>query len=119
MSMKPNVIIVSGKCSVSKGLFGLRLEEVELKNWVIDWAFPVKEKSAKREGYSKNRVMGEFFFSEDYPGCPYCESQSLFKCQCGKIGCYEEKVGKATCSWCGLTSEIRGTVSSIDGNTDI
>lgn len=119
MKSKPNVFIASGKCSVSKKLFGLRLEEKEPQSWSVDWSFPIKEKSAIREGYSNNIIEGEFFFSENYPGCPYCESKNMFLCSCGKIACFNSTKAKVSCPWCNSSGEISGIASSLNGSSDL
>lgn len=118
MSKKPSVIIASGKCSASKKTFGLRLEEVKLKNWSITWSFPIKEKSAEREGYKENKVSGEFFYSEEFLGCPYCESRDMFVCNCGKVACHNGRKKLVVCPWCNTGGEIQGLATSLNGGND-
>lgn len=71
-----------------------------------DSAFPIKEASAKREGYDKTTVKGQIEFTDEYPGCPYCGGHQLTVCSCGHIGCTHTSEGVYRCEWCGTTGQI-------------
>ena len=69
----PKVVIIMARCSHSKQSFGIRLEEKLTSQWMADWAFPIKEVAAKREGYDKSEIAGSFSVDDAYPGCPHCK----------------------------------------------
>jgi hypothetical protein len=102
-----NVVIIIAHCSKTGSRMGIRLEEKSRRRWVADWAFKVKESIAAREGYDKTRVDGQFEFSHEFPGCPYCKSKSFVLCQCGNLICYESNARRFKCPKCGTN----GTVS--------
>lgn len=114
---KPEVNIISARCSRHGKLFGIRFEKIG-EIWVGTWAFPMREESASREGYNRNEIRGQFAFDEKYPGCPYCNADSLFKCSCGKVGCYTRDSKSVKCSWCHVEGIIEGTVDSLTGGGD-
>jgi len=114
-----NATVVLSRCSKTKKLFGITVEERE-KKWVRKWAFPIGESKAKTEGYDKNKVsLGET--DRAYPGCPHCKDGGFVKCgSCGKIGCAGglEKRGNNesyTCPWCGKTADLE-YVDSVDAS---
>src|SRR4051794_35303984 len=80
-----NVVVVMGRCSSSRSAFGVRFEEKRRAQWVADWAFPVKEAAGQREGFDRGDIQGTFTFDPTYPGCPYCKSHSVYRCECGKV----------------------------------
>lgn len=98
-------LIVLAKCSESHKTYGMRVEKQGGK-YVATWAFPIKESSAKREGYDKTTIRGDVQFLDEYPGCPYCGSTGLTVCSCGHLGCTIVKDGIYTCEWCGATGRI-------------
>ena len=114
----PNVLIVLARCERRDGLFGVRMEEVARRRWVATWAFPVRPKTAEREGYGTATARGEFTFAPAYPGCPHCERGGLFVCGCGKVGCWDGK-GKVTCPWCGHSGRPDGAVDSLRAGGDV
>ena len=101
----PNVVIAVARCSYTKELFGMRFEERSHHRWIADWAFPINQSLAQREGYDRNKIQGSFDFDGNYPGCPTCEALSMFQCSCGKIACWKPKhlPCRETCPWCGIT----------------
>jgi hypothetical protein len=87
-------------------LFGIRFEKMETNNWKYTWAFPIKESTARREGYEGTTITGNVEPAPGFPGCPYCRSNYFVVCQCGKLSCNTSNVGRFTCGWCGLTGEL-------------
>lgn len=65
------------------------------------WAFPIKESSAKHEGYDPSSVSGNIIFADEYPGCPYCGGRNMTVCSCGHLNCTIVTNGVFTCEWCG------------------
>lgn len=114
-----NVVVVLARCVRSKEHFGIRLEEKEEDKWVADWAFAVKERYAKKEGYDKEEIMGVFAIDAVYPGCPHCQSKLLVKCGCGRVACWDGEKRLITCPWCGAKSEIAGVVDRLSAMEDI
>jgi len=112
-----NATVVLGKCSKTKKLFGMRVEE-RGKSWVRTWAFPIDETKAKKEGFAANKVSLSGV-DDEYPGCPHCKDGGFVRCgSCEKIGCsggVEKKgnTGIYTCPWCGNSGEIE-YVDSVD-----
>lgn len=103
MKVNANVILV--KCKADK-LYGMRVEERN-GDWIRTWAFPIKEDLAIQEGFDKVKINGSFGITDEYPGCPYCETNQFCVCgQCEKISCYHggEMV---TCAWCGRTLSVQ------------
>ena len=114
-----NVVIISAYCSELGHRIGIRLEEKSRKHWVADWAFKLKESIASREGYDKTLVDGQFELSHDFPGCPYCESQSFVLCDCQNLLCYKASGGSFKCPKCGLVGTVgNDTVTSLSASQD-
>lgn len=67
-----SVVVGVAKCPNTKQLYGVRIE-IEKKVWTATWAFPIKERIAKREGYAANQFPPDLKYSKEFPGCPYCE----------------------------------------------
>jgi hypothetical protein len=105
-----NAKVVLCKCSRTKGVFGIRLEERD-GDWLRTWAFKIDERKAKREGFEANTVTGSMNADAGYPGCPYCGGQGFIQCGCGKTSCdggvfkYDSNT-KFTCPWCGNSGEL-------------
>lgn len=118
MERLPNVVIVLARCARERGNFGIRLEEVSRGTWVADWAFPVKERTARKEHYDRGEVRGNFSFAPAYPGCPCCRAISAFKCACGKLSCWDGVARVVHCPWCGNRGELGGTVDSLSTSGD-
>lgn len=90
------------KCGKIHKVYGVRFEKVGKKHWKYTWAFPIKELTAKHEGYDKTPIIGVIEPEDDYPGCPYCEARSFIICSCGKLNCNTSGRGSLfTCEWCG------------------
>lgn len=112
------VVIAVARCSRSKECFGVRLEMVSHNNWVVNWAFPIKESLARKEGYDRSEITGQIQLSDSYPGCPYCNIKSIFKCSCGKIGCHHGETREVTCPWCNEKCRIEGEIDSLTISDD-
>jgi TerY-C metal binding domain len=106
------------RCSYSRQAFGIRFEEKAKGQWMANWAFAVKETYAKKEGYDHNTIVGTFTLDTAYPGCPYCQTKSIFKCGCGKVNCWDRKTNTVTCSWCNQTGEINGQIETLSAGED-
>jgi hypothetical protein len=114
MDQMPNVVIIMSHCSRSRESFGIRFEEQGRGMWVADWAFPVRDTLARKEGYDHAEIKGTFAFDGKYPGCPYCGSISLIFCpRCERVSCYDGKSANVSCGWCSFSSQIGG--SSVGG----
>jgi hypothetical protein len=113
-----NLVIVMGRCQVNKKGFGIRFERKKANSWHATWSFQIKDSSAKREGYEKTRIEGDFIFDEGFPGCPHCETQNFCVCSCGKLFCMKNYSGKVTCPWCKATGEVSGQANSMQGGGD-
>ena len=107
-SNKIQVKIILGRCpyapSKTDNLFGMRVQKMG-SDWVRTWAFKIDAERAHNEGYDKETTEGSFVPAEEYPGCPYCGSDNMAKCTCGKTFCfkfpeYKTKTIRLTCPWC-------------------
>ena len=116
------VVIIMARCSHSKQSFGIRLEDKLTGQWMADWAFPIKEAGAKREGYDKSEIAGSFSVDDAYPGCPYCEQKSFVKCGgalCNKVSCGGDQGSFHTCPWCGNKGQISGYIENLSAGNDL
>lgn len=100
-------VIIPARCSRTKGTLGIRLEEISTNSWFATWAFKLSENSVKREGYDKFVITGTFGVSPQYPGCPFCEANSYFLCNCGKVSCWNTLIPEITCPFCGLHTQVK------------
>lgn len=111
-----NVILF--KCNQSKKSFGVRVERTEDNDWIRTWSFPVDDNVTKNEKYDAQEVSGSFNRTSEYPGCPYCETQSFFKCSCGKITCLSDSDNEegttVTCEWCGESGSLGAAKEKLD-----
>ena len=118
--MGNNIAVVFARCAranESPG-FGIRMERVKNDEWSLTWAFPVKETSAKREGYDKTRIVGTFSARSSYPGCPHCEASNFFQCCCGKVGCWNGYASEVICPWCEETGQLSGNIEVLSAEGD-
>ena len=53
MSDFNEAVVLIAKCGERHKTYGMRLEKTGHDRWLTTWAFPIKESSAKREGYDK------------------------------------------------------------------
>ena len=99
-----NATVVLAKCTKTKKLYGMRMEE-RGGDWVRTWAFPIDEQKAKREGFTDNKISGTLQAVDGYPGCPYCGAMVCFtdaSPHCGKMSCFDGGT-QHTCPWCEQT----------------
>ena len=101
MNEQGEALVVLCRCGEVHKPYGIRAEKTAANRWSLTWAFPIKEAAAKREGYDRSSIGGEVFFSDEYPGCPYCGRRELTVCSCGHLNCTVVNNGVFTCEWCG------------------
>ena len=119
MPEQRRVAVVLARCQKRKtGAFGIRLEAHGSGQWVGDWAFPIDESRAKREGFDRTPIDGEFSFADAYPGCPWCEAGSMALCTCDKVLCWDGRAESITCPWCGKTQRIQGEIDTLCAGGD-
>lgn len=104
-------VVILCKCGEVHKTYGIRAEKTATNKWKFTWAFPIKEASAKREGYDKTTIGGDISYNAEYPGCPYCGQRGFTVCGCGHLNCTILKNGIFTCEWCGS----QGTLEDYDG----
>lgn len=113
---RPQAVVVMSRCRHSAELFGIRIEN-KIDKWTADWAFATKDASARREGYDQTRITGKFGVDAEYPGCPHCAARSFFKCNCGKVACWDES-RQVKCPWCHQTIQLTTQIESLDAGGD-
>ncbi len=106
--MKREATVAVCKCKETHKIYGVRFEKVSEGHWKYTWAFPMKESTAKREGYDGTLIDGLIEPAEEYPGCPYCGSRYFVVCACGKLNCNISTGNAFTCEWCGFTGFLTG-----------
>ncbi len=106
MSQAKEAVVILTKCGHSHKTHGIRFEQTGKDQWLGTWAFPIKEASAKREGYEKASIKGAIRFSEAYPGCPDCGTKGFILCSCGRLSCNLVEDGVFTCPWCGGKGKV-------------
>lgn len=107
----PEATVALCKCGEAHKIYGVRFEKIRDGQWKYTWAFPMKESSAKREGYDSTTIAGMIEPDKEYPGCPYCGSKYFMICSCGKLNCNLAIGNTFTCNWCGIS----GGVTSYNG----
>lgn len=118
MSQVAQVVVVMCRCSKRLEAFGIRFEQQMPGRWLADWAFAIKETLAEKEGYDHNEIAGAFELDAKYPGCPYCEAQSVYKCgNCGKVACWDGQL-TVTCPACKRTAQIGGQIDRLTAGKD-
>ncbi len=115
--MKKEAAIVVLRCQKKRSMYGVRFEKIPAsQTWLCTWAFPLKESSARREGYDRVTLSGNYQASPEFPGCPYCHTKNFFLCSgCNKLGCWNGEDREVTCPWCGAQLSMGGSVESITG----
>ncbi|MEE0913158.1 MAG: TerY-C metal binding domain-containing protein [Ruminococcus sp.] len=93
--------VILARCKNNKNLFGMRTQKMSDGDWWRTWAFKINERSAKNEKYDSSEIKGNLFVTEEYPGCPFCQSMSFVICnKCERITCWNGE-NVLNCSWCG------------------
>lgn len=118
MTMQAKVVVIVARCGRTRRTFGIRLEAKTARQWIADWAFAMKERSASKEGYDRTQISGSFGFDAAYPGCPHCEAQGAYNCACGKVVCWTGQEETATCPWCGAEGQVGGRVEKLSAGVD-
>lgn len=113
-----NVVIVLARCRRTGHSFGIRVEEKFPGQWKADWAFPIKENVARKEGYGRSEIRGSFSLDDAYPGCPHCTAKPFARCGCGKVACWDGESQTITCPWCGSRGTISGQIDRLTGGGD-
>ena len=94
-------VVILARCSANKLMFGMRTQKMSDGDWWRTWAFPLDEHRARKEGYDLTPIQGNLYFTESYPGCPYCGTKSLVHCNiCHKLTCWNNE-SHLRCAWCG------------------
>lgn len=120
MQKIPEALVVLCKCGENHKTYGIRAEKTATNTWSFTWAFPIKEASAKREGYDHSSIGGNIIYDDDYPGCPYCGGRYFTLCSCGHLSCTILKNDLFTCEWCGAQGTIEDyTGESISAGSDL
>jgi hypothetical protein len=114
----PKVVIVTARCSKTKKMFGIRMQEQSRGQWLSTWAFSIEEEAAKREGYEQAKIKGDFFFDDNYPGCPDCKATGVFQCDCHGLSCWDQKSNRVRCPTCNSDIEIGGRVTELRAGGD-
>jgi primosomal protein N' len=116
---KPNVVIVLARCSQNHQLYGMRMEEKLSGQWMADWAFIIKEITAKKEGYDRTVIHGSFSKYQTFPGCPHCHALNFFQCgSCKKVTCWNGESRNVVCAWCGNEGKLEGAIESLGAGDD-
>ena len=107
-NLSEEAFVTMGVCSKTNQPFGITVDRADTKHkeYVFVWAFKINAAQAHREGYDTKTVRGSITIDNEYPGCPYCGSDNMAKCTCGKTFCfkfpeYKTKSIRLTCPWCG------------------
>lgn len=104
--LKREEMVIMGVCQRTKRPFGITARK-EGRDYVFQWAFKVSTDTAKREGFETNKVSGNIFNAEEYPGCPHCNAQTWFQCgKCGKFVCMSTEQKVVRCPLCGNEGEV-------------
>lgn len=105
MEEKMEAKVILMKCPETKKVYGVRIEKYE-GDWYRTWAFPLDSRKAAHEGYDREKITGNLYPADEYPGCPYCKSVKFITCgTCGKLSCDSGKK-VVQCPWCGTRGRI-------------
>ena len=97
--MEANILMCG--CGENRRAYGIRVEKKADGDWHRTWAFPMDPRKARREGFDKVRVKGTLPCTAEYPGCPYCGTKGIVRCQnCGMLSCWHRE-DSMECAWCG------------------
>ncbi len=112
MGIEANILLC--KCSKESQMYGVRVQKMQDGDWWRTWAFKIKPRNAKSEGYDAVPIQGSLNQTKEYPGCPYCGTSGFVQCgQCNKITCYKGE-SSLICSWCGRKLENFVTEEKFD-----
>lgn len=103
---KREEMVIMAVCQKTSRPFGITARKVE-RDFVFQWAFKLSAESAKREGFDRNKVSGNIFNADEFPGCPHCGAQTWFQCgRCGKFVCMDGEQKIVRCPACGNEAEV-------------
>lgn len=102
MAEKKEAVVLLAKCGAHQRTYGITAEKTAQEEWCMVWAFPLKESTARREGYDKTFIRGRLYIGPEYPGCPYCGARLFNVCSCGHVFCKDGGT-VSKCPWCGDT----------------
>ena len=76
MEEKMEAKVILMKCPETKKVYGVRIEKYE-GDWYRTWAFPLDSRKAAHEGYDREKITGNLYPADEYPGkkvvqCPWC-----------------------------------------------
>lgn len=98
-----NAAVILQKCTYTGKTFGIRVQQMEDGEWYKTWAFPLNEKTARKEGYGTEQITSMLPALPEYPGCPYCGGTGVFyDPNCGHLSCIRDET-TFTCPWCNVT----------------
>lgn len=104
--LKRDEMVVIATCQQTKNPFGITVEKIG-KDFEFKWAFKINPNSIKREGFDRNKVSGNIYMSEEYPGCPHCGAKSWFQCgNCKRFVCMRPDQKIVKCPDCGNGGEV-------------
>lgn len=119
MDFPANVVVVMGRCCRSSEGFGMRFEGRSWQQWEANWAFPIQERLARKEGYDQSEIKGNILLANEYPGCPYCGNASVIRCaRCERVSCYDGQLHTASCGWCGWRGPVAGYIDRLSAGGD-
>ena len=107
MAGKKEAVVLLSKCGAHQRTYGITAEKTAQEEWCMVWAFPLKESTARREGYDKTSIRGQLYTGPEYPGCPYCGARLFNVCSCGHVFCNDGGT-VSKCPWCGNTGCFSG-----------
>lgn len=106
--------VILMKCDKTHKTYAVRVEKQGDGDWARTWAFPIADEVAKEEKYNEQKVVGNLYVTEEYPGCPYCRETRFVMCgKCSKLTCYHG-TEQIICEWCGTLSGVHTAESKFD-----
>ncbi|GMO50686.1 MAG: hypothetical protein Pg6C_14790 [Treponemataceae bacterium] len=124
-SAKPDTKTILTRCSKTRQIFGIRVEERD-GDWVRTGAFLVDERKAKGKDSDAEMISGSMDAADEYPGCPHCGSKgfALHRSGCAKVSCGRgidkgNGATEITCPWCGVAAVyVNASSFDVSGGSD-
>ncbi len=100
-----DAFVMAAYCPKNEGApYGITVDKLKPRSYSMIWAFKLNKQRLKHEGFGATKVNGTLYPDSEYPGCPYCGSQTIAICNCGAAMWWQgEKVTK--CPGCGQMCE--------------
>jgi hypothetical protein len=98
-----------------------KIDNQSMSVWETTWAYKIKsDADVQSSGSSLQQDLeGNFFFSDAYPGCPYCGKKKLALCgECNKLLCWDADQSVVVCPWDNKTLRVSGEVDKVHGGRD-